>query len=231
VKSNLLIAIVSFCGLQICPQIVSAQSIYSGTPNYNETSPVYNTGGASSTTYNYPSGSNTTTTTPNQFPLIPANPANSLLPAWSVGGSGSGSYSGSNYGYNTGNNYSGSSSYSYNSNGYNFPNNNGQCGFSTYADASKANTGASSDSNNVDLNSNGFVARVGVSMNQQKCINHQDLMNTQSQTEQRKAEIIELGQSQRMCIQSIVETKRINQDTTQLEQLCKALTDKLINMK
>jgi hypothetical protein len=167
-----------------------------------------------------PTGSPLTTyptTTPSSspsFPTFPSSPASSLLPQWSVGNSGSASYSGSNYGNTNGQfggGYSGSGSYSnsFSGSGYNFPNQQGACGVSGYIDAVGAKSGAVSGSSNADLNIDAIAGRVGVSFSAQKCIDYLKIDKARGEVEVRKVQASEREISRRRCIEAITETGRM----------------------
>ncbi|MBC7471834.1 MAG: hypothetical protein H7196_01010 [candidate division SR1 bacterium] len=141
------------------------------------------------------------------FPYFPSNPAQSLLPAWSVGNTGSTSYSGS--GMNG--SYSGTSTFgnTYNSSGYNFPNQSGSCGVSLYADAIGGKSGANSLSSSADLNTNAMAARVGVSISSQPCLDFGQIEKQRSTTEISKAKVQEEGLTKRRCVEAITETGKL----------------------
>lgn len=140
----------------------------------------------------------------NSFPSFPSNPAQSLLPAWSVGNTGSTSYSGTG----TNGSYSGTSTFgsSYNSSGYNFPNQSGSCGISAYVDAIGGKSGANSLSSSADLATNAMAARVGISISSQSCIDYGQIEKQRSTTEISKTKVQEEGMTKRRCVEAITET-------------------------
>ncbi len=165
-----------------------------------------------STTSDYSAGlkaveSKQTLPTPS-FPTFPSSPAQNLLPTWSVGNTGSSSYSGS---FGTGNSYSGSNSYnnSFSSSGYNFPTQSGNCGVTAYLDAIGAKSGALSNSSSADLNVDAVAGRVGVNFSQQKCIDYLKIDQARSKTEIEKTGIVERETSRRRCAEAITEAGRL----------------------
>lgn len=165
--------------------------------------------------YNYGSQATTPTqptsiypaSTSSSFPSFPSNPAQSLLPAWSVGNTGSTSYSGTG----TNGSYSGTSTFgnTYNSSGYNFPNQSGSCGISAYVDGIGGKSGANSLSSSADLNANAMAARVGVSISSQPCIDYGQIEKQRSATEISKAKVQEEGMTKRRCVEAVTETGKL----------------------
>jgi hypothetical protein len=183
-------------------------------------SPFYSNGGISNPTSPY---GNPPTNNSGSFPTFPQNPASSLLPSWNVGASGSFSNSGSgNFGNGS---YSNSGSFNYNNSG-NFPNQNGGCGVTGYADIAGAKSLANSQSNSTDLNTSAIVARAGVSVSNQKCLNYKKLLEIGTAAELEKVKITENAQTHRRCIEGIVEAMKLGKDTDKLMQFCKDLMPK-----
>jgi hypothetical protein len=155
----------------------------------------------------FPLSTTSSTSTPT-FPAFPTNPAQSLLPSWSVGNTGSTSYSGTGM---NGGSYSGSSTFgnTYNSSGYNFPNQSGSCGIGGYADIVTGKTGANSLSSSADLNANAMAARVGISISSQPCMDYSKIEKQRSDTEVGKTKAQEEGQTKRRCVEAITEAGKL----------------------
>jgi hypothetical protein len=142
------------------------------------------------------------------FPTYPSNPAQSLLPSWSVGNTGSSSYSGTGM---NGGSYSGTSTFgnTYNSSGYNFPNQTGSCGIGAYADVVGGKSGANSASTSAGLNANAMAARVGISISSQQCLDYAKIDKQRSDTEIAKTKAQEEGLTKRRCVKAITETGKL----------------------